>query len=70
MGIAGAGNSGTIFATLFANRLAQYYGDWHAVFGLAMIPIIITFIVYSILAKDSPNQPAPKKLVDYGIRAE
>jgi NNP family nitrate/nitrite transporter-like MFS transporter len=66
MGIAGAGNSGTIFATLFANRLAQHYGDWHVVFGLAMIPIIITFIVFSLLAKDSPNQPAPKKLVDYG----
>jgi NNP family nitrate/nitrite transporter-like MFS transporter len=65
MGIAGAGNSGTIFATLFANRLAQHYGDWHIVFGLAIIPIAITFILFSILAKDSPNQPAPKKFVDY-----
>ncbi|KPV60175.1 major facilitator transporter [Paenibacillus sp. A3] len=66
MGIAGAGNSGTIFATLFANRIAQYYGDWHVVFGIAMIPIALTLIVFSILAKDSPNQPAPKKLADYG----
>lgn len=66
MGIAGAGNSGTIFATLFANRLAQYYGDWHVVFGIAMIPIALTLIVFSILAKDSPNQPASKKLADYG----
>lgn len=66
MGIAGAGNSGTIFATLFANRIAQYYGDWHVVFGIAMIPIALTLIVFSILAKDSPNQPAPKKVADYG----
>ncbi|GMX61906.1 nitrate/nitrite transporter [Paenibacillus elgii] len=65
MGIAGAGNSGTIFATLFANRIAQYYGDWHVVFGIAMIPIALTLIVFSILAKDSPDQPAPKKLTDY-----
>ncbi|WP_088831386.1 nitrate/nitrite transporter [Paenibacillus tyrfis] len=66
MGIAGAGNSGTIFATLFENRIAQYFGGWHVVFGIAIIPIVLTLIVFSILAKDSPNQPAPKKLADYG----
>lgn len=65
MGIAGAGNSGTIFATLFANRIAQHYGDWHVVFGLALIPIALTFIIFSFLAKDSPNLPAPKKLSAY-----
>ncbi len=32
MGIAGAGNSGTILATLFANRIAEHYGSWHVVF--------------------------------------
>jgi NNP family nitrate/nitrite transporter-like MFS transporter len=65
MGIAGAGNSGTIFTTLFANRIAQHYGSWEIVFGLALIPICITFILFSILAKDSPNRPAPKKWADY-----
>jgi NNP family nitrate/nitrite transporter-like MFS transporter len=65
MGIAGAGNSGTVFSTLFANRLATHYGSWHVVFGLAIIPIAIVFILFSLLAKDSPNQPAPKKLTDY-----
>jgi NNP family nitrate/nitrite transporter-like MFS transporter len=65
MGIAGAGNSGTVFTTLFANRIAQHYGDWHIVFGFALIPMILAFIVFSILAKDSPNQPAPKKFADY-----
>ncbi|MDQ6422234.1 nitrate/nitrite transporter [Paenibacillus sp. LHD-117] len=66
MGIAGAGNSGTVFATLFANRIAEHYGSWQAVFGLALIPIVLVFIVFSIIAKDSPNQPEPKKLRDYG----
>ncbi|WP_309121969.1 nitrate/nitrite transporter [Paenibacillus sp.] len=65
MGIAGAGNSGTVFTTLFANRIAQHYGDWHVVFGFALIPIAIAFLLFTFLAKDSPNQPAPKKLADY-----
>jgi MFS transporter, NNP family, nitrate/nitrite transporter len=66
LGIAGAGNSGTIFATLFANRLAQHFGSWHAVFGLALIPLIIVFLIFLFTAKDSPNWPAPAKLADYG----
>jgi NNP family nitrate/nitrite transporter-like MFS transporter len=66
MGIAGAGNSGTVFTTLFANRIAQHFGSWHVVIGLALIPIAIVFILFSILAKDSPTQPAPRKLSDYG----
>ncbi|MFC4811835.1 nitrate/nitrite transporter [Paenibacillus sp. GCM10023250] len=66
MGIAGAGNSGTVFSTLFANRIAQHFGTWHVVFGLALIPIVIVFVVFTLLAKDSPNQPAPRKLSDYG----
>lgn len=66
MGIAGAGNSGTVFTTLFANRLATHFGSWHIVFGLALIPIVLTLIAFTLLAKDSPSQPAPKKLKDYG----
>lgn len=65
MGIAGAGNSGTVITTLFANRIAQAFGDWHVVFAFALIPVVITFILFSILAKDSPNQPEPKKFADY-----
>ena len=38
MGIAGAGNSGTVLTTLAAPRLAEHVG-WHAVFGLALIPV-------------------------------
>jgi len=65
MGIAGAGNSGTVFATLFANRLAVHFGNWEAVFGLAMIPIAVALIVFTLFAKEAPNRPAPKKLVHY-----
>ena len=64
MGIAGAGNSGTLFATLFGPRLAEQIG-WHNVLGLALIPLMIVFILYIFMAKDAPSQPAPKPLVEY-----
>jgi len=64
MGIAGAGNSGTALATLFGPILAQWVG-WHAVFGLALIPVILTLFTFVLLAKDSPSQPAPKPLTAY-----
>ncbi len=64
MGIAGAGNSGTLFATLFGPRLATAYG-WHAVFGFALIPLVLVFIAYLFMAKDAPSQPAPKPLKEY-----
>lgn len=56
MGIAGAGNSGTVMANLFAPRLAQAFG-WHSVFGLAMIPVLIVALLFAFLAKDAPNRP-------------
>jgi NNP family nitrate/nitrite transporter-like MFS transporter len=64
MGIAGAGNSGTALATFFGPRLAEWWG-WQAVFGLALVPLLATLVVFVLFAKDSPRQPAPKPLVDY-----
>ncbi|MDX8379739.1 MAG: nitrate/nitrite transporter [Gallionella sp.] len=64
MGIAGAGNSGTALAALIAPSLAIAYG-WTNVFGLALIPLIIVFILYMILAKNAPECPAPKSLTEY-----
>jgi NNP family nitrate/nitrite transporter-like MFS transporter len=64
MGIAGAGNSGTAFATFFGPRLADVLG-WRAVFGLALIPVLVTLTVFAVFAKDSPKQPPPKPLRDY-----
>jgi NNP family nitrate/nitrite transporter-like MFS transporter len=64
LGIAGAGNSGTVFAALFAPGLAVAYG-WNNVFGLALIPLVIVFVIYSIYAKDSPDAPPAKSLSQY-----
>jgi NNP family nitrate/nitrite transporter-like MFS transporter len=64
MGIAGAGNSGTALATFFGPILAKSLG-WHAVFGLALIPLALTFVAFALMAKDSPNQPASKPLMAY-----
>lgn len=54
MGIAGAGNSGTVIATFFGPRIAEIHG-WDFVFGVALIPLIIAFIVFAIFAKDCPT---------------
>lgn len=64
MGIAGMGNSGTVFAALFAPLLAAMFG-WNNVFGLALIPLALVFVFYLFAAKDSPDQPAPKPLSAY-----
>jgi NNP family nitrate/nitrite transporter-like MFS transporter len=64
LGIAGAGNSGTAFAALFAPSLAIAFG-WQNVFGWCLIPLGIAFVVYMIFAKDSPTAPPPKSMVEY-----
>ncbi len=64
MGIAGAGNSGTVLAALFMPRLAEAYG-WQAAIGLAMAPMAVAGVVFWCCARDSPRQPAPKRLGDY-----
>ena len=64
LGIAGAGNSGTVLAALFAPGLALAYG-WTNVLGLALIPLGIAFLVYLIFAKDAPDCPPPKTFAEY-----
>jgi NNP family nitrate/nitrite transporter-like MFS transporter len=64
LGIAGAGNSGTALATFFAPRLAEWIG-WHGVFGLALLPLAATFTIFALLAKDSPDRPAPRPILAY-----
>lgn len=64
MGIAGAGNSGTVFAALFAPGLAVAYG-WQNVFGFALIPLIFAFVMFWWLARDAPDPPGPKTLAAY-----
>ena len=64
LGLAGAGNSGTVLAALFAPGLAVAFG-WTNVVGLAAIPLAIALVVYLLLAKDGPNPAPPKRLADY-----
>jgi NNP family nitrate/nitrite transporter-like MFS transporter len=64
LGIAGAGNSGTALAALFAPLLAKTFG-WGNVIGLAIIPLAVAFVTYLLLAKDAPEQPAPKRMGEY-----
>src|SRR6185437_6483994 len=64
LGIAGAGNSGTVLAALFAPGLALAVG-WQNVIGLAAIPLAVVLAVFTLIAKDSPNSPPPKPLSAY-----
>ena len=65
MGIAGAGNSGTLMATLFAPRLAERLG-WAATFGIAMLPVATVFVLFAWLARDSPKRVSATSLRSYG----
>jgi MFS transporter, NNP family, nitrate/nitrite transporter len=56
MGIAAAGNIGTVLTNLSAPALAIRYG-WHNVLGLSTIPLAAVVLVFLWLAKDSPNRP-------------
>lgn len=64
MGIAGAGNSGTIFAGLFAPPLAKVFG-WNAVYGFFAIPIAVVLILMWIIAKEPPDKVERKTLGQY-----
>jgi NNP family nitrate/nitrite transporter-like MFS transporter len=54
MGIAGAGNSGTALAALFAPRLALHFG-WHQVYGIAALMMLLPLSVMILFAKEPPD---------------
>ena len=64
LGLAGAGNIGVVIDALLAPRIANAYG-WQAVFGFALIPAILVFIVYLVFSKEAPLKVKPKQLGDY-----
>ncbi len=64
MGIAGAGNSGTVLATLFMPRIAAAYG-WERAFGIAMAPVAIVLVLFFLLAKDAPVPLRRNRWADY-----
>ena len=55
MGIAGAGNSGTALAALFAPRLATAFG-WRAVYGFAVLMMMLPLFVMIFFAKEPPDR--------------
>lgn len=65
LGLAGAGNSGTVFASLLAPTLAVILG-WRNVLGLAALPLIAVFLFFLFAARDSPSSPPRRSLADYG----
>src|SRR5262249_41086976 len=64
MGLAGAGNSGTLFATLLAPRLARAFG-WPQVFGLALVPLTAVLVAFACLARDPQARPAASGRAPY-----
>lgn len=63
MGIAGAGNSGTVIAMLAAPPLALAFG-WRMVYLLGILPMGLAMILLQIFAKEPPDREQ-KKLKDY-----
>jgi NNP family nitrate/nitrite transporter-like MFS transporter len=64
LGIAGAGNSGSVIATLCAPVLASAVG-WHAVLGLLMIPVSLVLITFALMAREAPGAPRTHPLASY-----
>jgi len=63
MGIAGAGNSGTVIAMLAAPPLALAFG-WRTVYLLGLIPMGIAMVLLQIFAKEPPDREI-KHIKDY-----
>jgi MFS transporter, NNP family, nitrate/nitrite transporter len=64
MGVAAAGNSGTVIANLAAPQLANAYG-WHTVLALAMAPLAMVLLAFVLLARESPHRPGPQPMGAY-----
>ena len=64
LGLAGAGNVGVVIDHLLAPRIAAAWG-WQSVFGFALIPLGLAFILYVVFSKEPPGEFKKKKLSDY-----
>lgn len=54
MGIAASANSGTVLAMFLAPRLADVVG-WHGVFGVTLVPVLLTAILFAIMVQSDPQ---------------
>jgi MFS transporter, NNP family, nitrate/nitrite transporter len=64
LGLAGAGNVGVVIDHLAAPRIAAAWG-WQSVFGVALIPLALAFVLYVVFSKEPPGEFKKKKLTDY-----
>lgn len=64
LGIAAAGNIGSVIANYFAPRLAAISG-WHMVVGFSLIPLALVLLAFLLLAKDNPNRAPATSLKRY-----
>ncbi|TQV61860.1 MAG: MFS transporter, partial [Halothiobacillaceae bacterium] len=64
LGIAGAGNMGVVLDSMIVPWLAESFG-WPSVFGFLLIPLLIVFVIYTLLAKDAPEARKPVSLANY-----
>lgn len=64
MGLAGAGNIGTVIDALLAPNLAKAFG-WQNVFGIVMIPAVVILIIYTVFSKEAPITVKKKSFADY-----
>lgn len=64
MGLAGAGNFGTVLAALAAPGLGLAFG-WVNVFGMAAALMTVVLVLFIFTAKDAPAQPEKKTLANY-----
>jgi NNP family nitrate/nitrite transporter-like MFS transporter len=64
LGIAGAGNIGTVVTALLAPGLAIAFGI-KSVFGIAALAMLATLIAFTLLAKNPPNYRFPQPLGGY-----
>jgi len=56
MGVAAIGNSGVLLATFFGPRIAEVVG-WHGTFGVMIIPVVVTAILFFFLVPDRSGLP-------------
>ena len=50
LGVAASANSGTVLAMFFAPRVSELVG-WHGVFGLMIVPLVGTFLMFWFLVR-------------------
>ncbi|NNM56286.1 NarK/NasA family nitrate transporter [Acidocella sp.] len=64
LGLAGAGNFGTVIAALAAPALGLHFG-WINVFGMSALLMTAVLALFIALAKDAPVQPPRQTLAGY-----